>query len=145
MKNFNIGKYLHTLEQGVMGFMMGLGLMVLSANSQAELTVVVDGMPKGGKAYVDFDEVGKAGNMAYYTLLFSFVEPDRNEVYSYTQYIKVNCDTLQEKVLILSAYKLPKAQGEPLMVKHFPDPEWEGADYDGDHFKNIRSKVCNNT
>lgn len=116
--------------------------LFLSANSQAELTTVV-ALPDGRRAYVDFDEVVKAGNLAYYTLLFSSVEPDRNEVYSYTQYIKVNCDTLQSAVLILSAYKLPKAQGEPLMVKPFSDPEWESADYDGAHFKNIRSKVCN--
>ena len=116
--------------------------LFLSANSQAELTMVV-ALPDGTRSYVDFDEVVKAGNLAYFTQIFSYVEPRRNEVYSYTQYIKVNCDTLQSAMLILSAYKLPKAQGEPLMVKPFPDPKWEGADYDGAHFKNIRSKVCN--
>ena len=117
--------------------------LFLSANSQAELTVMVDISPNGSKTYVDLDEVTKVGNLAYYTQILSSVEPQENEVWSYAEYNKVNCDTLQSARLTLSAYKLPKAQGEAMVVIPFPDPEWLEADYDGAWGTHLRSKVCN--
>ena len=117
--------------------------LFFSANSQAKLTVMVDVSPDGSKTYVDLDEIQKVGNLAYYTQITSYVEPQPNEMWSYAQYIKINCDTLQSAMLTLSGYKLPKAQGETMVVIPYSDPEWEDADYDGPIGTNLRSKVCN--
>ena len=95
--------------------------LMFSASSFAAWTEVAESVD-GDTHYVDFDRIRKVKGLVYYWEIQDFLEPSSNGSLSGKIYSKVDCDTMREMRLSISAYKLPMAEGAA--DTWTPDPEW---------------------